>query len=246
MFKQLSIIAILFISTSCNNKTENVNLQQGIKTDTTIKASQIIFSEPQTIDSSSIVIYPLILEKTTYGGSYGSSSSGGGEKISYWNLIFYNTETATKHLLTTKNKILIYSINMGGFSSSSSGVWTSGINIFKDNIIYTVVSKDHNQNKSLDQDDPTYLFVSTKQGNDFRQISPDDYNITSWEVIKGTTKIIMQGQKDENGDKKFDQNDKTIPLIVDLGLNKQANETFENSYIDSLKKNLIGIWKQQE
>ena len=244
MLRQLSIIAILFILISCSNKTEDVNLQQGIKIDTTIKASQIIFSEPQIIDSSSIVIYPLILEKTTYGGNYGSS--GGGEKISYWNLIFYNTETATKHLLTTKNKILIYSINMGGSSSSSSDVWTSGINIFKDNIIYTVVSKDYNQNKSLDQDDPTYLFVSTKLGNDFRQISPDDYNITSWEVIKGTTKIIMQGQKDENGDKKFDQNDKTFPLIVDLGLNKQANETFENSYVDSLKKNLIGIWKQQK
>ena len=245
MLRQLSTITIIFILTSCNSKTEDINLQQGIKNDTMIKTSQIIFSEPQTIDSSSVVIYPLISEKTTYGGNYGSSG-GGGEKISYWNLIFYNTETGAKNLLTKKNKILIYSINMGGSSSSSSGIWTNGINIFKDNIIYTVVSKDYNQNKILDQGDPNYLYVSTKEGNGFRQISPDDYNIRSWEVVKGTTKIIMQGQKDENGDKKFNESDKTVPLIVDLGLNKQANETFENSYIDSLKKNLIGIWKQQK
>ena len=242
MLKLLSIILTVLILTSCNDTKQEVNLQQDLKNDTTAKAIQILFAEPQIIDSSHIIIYPLLFEKISYE-SYGSS--GGGEKTSYWNLIFYNTETAQQHLLTSDKKILIYSINLSSSSSSSSSgdIWTNGINIFKSNIIYTAVSKDYNSNNQLDQDDPNYLYVSDKEGNSFRQISPEDYNITSWDVVKGTSKISMQGQKDVNGDKKFDANDTTIPLVVDLTVMKPAVETFNNNYMDTLKQRLVTIWK---
>ena len=241
MLKQLSIVLTILILTACNDTNQDVNLQRDFKNDTTTKASQIIFAEPQIIDSSHIIIYPLLFEKTSYG-SYGSS--GGGEKMSYWNLIFYNTETTQQHLLTSDKKILIYSINLSNTSSSSSSdIWTNGINIFKSNIVYTAVSKDLNLNNQLDQDDPNYLYVSDKEGNGFRLISPEDYNIISWDVVKGTSKIIMQAQKDENGDKKFNANDATIPLVVDLNSMKPAVETFNINYIDSLKQKLVMIWK---
>src|SRR5829696_126597 len=240
MLKQLPIVITILILTACNDTKHDVNLQKDLKNDSTAKASQIIFAEPQIIDSSHTIIYPLLFEKTSYS-SYGSS--GGGEKTSYWNLIFYNTETAQQHLLTSDKKMLIYSINLSGSSSSSSSsyIWTNGINIFKSNIIYTAVSKDYNLNNQLDQDDPTYLYVSDKEGGNFRQISPEDYNVISWDVVKATSKIIMQGQKDENGDKKFDDNDKMIPLIVDLTLMKPASETFNSTYIDTLKQKLSNI-----
>ncbi len=241
MLKQLSFILTVFAFISCGNRYQDVNLQKGLKKDTTIKASQILFYDPLIIDSSHIIIYPLILEQTSYDNSYGSSR--GGEKTSFWNLVFYNTETAQQHLLTSDKKILIYSINLGS-SSSSDDTWTNGINIFKSNIIYTATSKDYNLNKQLDQDDPGYLYVSDKEGNNFRQISPEDYNITSWTVVKGTSKIIMQAQKDENGDKKFDTNDRAIPLVADLTLMKPAFETFNNNYIDTLKGKLVTIWKE--
>lgn len=244
MLKQLSFILAVVTLASCGNKEEDVNLQQSVKKDTTLKSNHILFAESQIIDSSHFIIYPLILEKA-YRDSYGSS--GGGEKTSYWNLIFYNTETSQQHLLTSDKKILIYSINIGGSSSSSSAsgnVWTNGINILKSNIIYTVVSKDYNLNNKLDQDDPSYLYISDKEGNSFRQVSPDDYNIITWDIVKGTSKIIMKGQKDENRDKKFDNNDSIIPLIVDLTWMKPAVETFNSNYIDSLKRKLITIWKK--
>lgn len=230
--------------TACSDNTRDVNLEDKLKKDTTANAQQIIFAEPQTIDSSNIVIYPLILEKESYGSSYGSSS--GGQRTSYWNLIFYNTETENQKLLTTDKKILIYSINFGSSSSSSyssADLWTNGINVFKENIIYTAVSKDYNANKQLDQNDPTYLFVSNRDGTNFRQVSPDNYNITSWNVIKGTTKIVIQGQKDNNGNKAFDENDAIIPLVVDIYSQKQAVETFMPTFIDSLKEKLVTIWK---
>jgi hypothetical protein len=67
-------------------------------------------------------------------------------------------------------------------------------------------------------------------------LSPDNYNVTSWDVVKGTSKIILQAQKDNNGDKKFNQNDEVIPLIVDVNTEKVATETFNQPYIDSLKR----------
>jgi hypothetical protein len=227
---------------SCSNDNQDINLQKRIQTDTSTSATAILFSEPQVIDSSHIIIYPLILEKTSYGSGFASSS--GGDRTSYWNLIFYNTDNNTQHSLTDNKKIIIYSFNLNGSSSSSSSdVWTDRINIYRDNIFYNVVSHDFNQNKYLDSDDPTYLYVSDKQGNNFRQLSPDNYNITSWEVVTGTSKIILQAQKDNNGDKKFDQNDQMVPLIVDVMAGKFAIETFSQAYIDSLKNVLSNTWK---
>ena len=244
MRRQILIIVTICFLLSCSNDSEEVNIQKRIQSDSSAKVATILFSSPQVIDSSQIIIYPLILEKTSSGS--GLSSSSGLEKTSFWNLIFFNANNNTQHLLTIDKRIVINSINMDGNSSSSSSssdIWKGGINIYDNNIFYDVVSKDLNQNNYLDVDDPTYLYVSDKQGNNFRQLSPDNYNITSWNVVKGTSKIILQVQKDNNGDKRFDQNDELIPFIVDVNTGKLATETFNNTYIDSLKKVLTNTWK---
>ncbi len=41
MRKHISIILTAFTMVSCNDKNQDVNLQQGFKNDTTVKASQI-------------------------------------------------------------------------------------------------------------------------------------------------------------------------------------------------------------
>jgi hypothetical protein len=246
MLKSLLFILTVSILTACSDGTQDVNLQEKLKKDTTVNSQQIIFAQPQAIDSSHIIIYPLIFQRETYGSSYGSSS--GGQRASYWNLIFYDTETQQNNLLTTDKKILIYTFNFGSSSSSSSyssdNSWSNGINIYKDHIIYTVVTNDYNANKQLDENDPTYLFVSNRDGTNFRQLSPDNYNISSWEVVKGTTKIIMQGQKDDNSDKSFNDKDAIVPLIVDVNDKTPAKETFTQNYIDSLKQRLLNIWRR--
>jgi hypothetical protein len=61
--------------------------------------------------------------------------------------------------------------------------------------------------------------------------------------VKGTSKIILQAQKDSNGDKKLDGNDEVIPLIVDVNTGKLATETFNQNYVDSLKQVLTNTWK---
>ncbi|MDX2279796.1 MAG: hypothetical protein NW218_09420 [Saprospiraceae bacterium] len=241
MAKLLFIFLPVFILTACANKRSDINLQEQLREDTTLNAQQIIFAQPQMIGNSQIVIYPLILEKETYAIGY--SGGKGVQRTRYWNLIFYNTETQNQNLLTTDKKILISSINWND-SPSSDDLLTSGFNVYKNNILYTVVANDYNANNQLDENDPTYLFVSNKDGTNFRQISPDSCNIDSWEVVKGTTKVIMQGQKDHNEDKVFDEKDATIPFVVDINSGKMAAEAFKQNFIDSLNLRLVKIWKQ--
>ncbi len=245
MFKYLIFITLILSFLSCSSKNNDINIQKGIRSDTSNTASSVLLATPQIIDSSHIVIYPLILEKTTSGG--GISSSYSSEKLSYWNLIFYNSDNKTQHLLVKDKKIVIHAIKRSdSHSSSSDNFWANGINIFKSNIFYEVVSKDFNQNNLLDDADPTYLCVSDKQGFNFRPLSPDNFNIVSWEVIKGTTKIILQGQKDANGDKKIDSNDPLIPLMVDISTGQLASEVFNKAYIDSLQSILTSTWQVEK
>jgi hypothetical protein len=243
MLRILLLLLPLAALTACTDTSQDVDVQEKLKKDSTVTAQQIIFAAPQIIDSSHIIIYPLIFQRESYGDSYGSS--GGGQITSYWNLGFYNTETQAQTMLTPDRKILIYSISHASSSSSTSGnMWENGVNIYKSNIVYTAVSKDFDANKKLDDDDPTYLFISNTDGTHFRQISPDNYNILSWEVVSRTAKIIMQGQKDDNGDKRFDDADATVPLIADVSLQKPVTETFRQNFVDSLKRRLVQIWKQ--
>jgi hypothetical protein len=226
---------------SCSENSQDLNLQKTIKNDTSAKAGSIVFAEPQIIDSSHIIIYPLVLERSTYGSGF--SSGSGGESTIYWNLLFFNTETNQKHLLFQDKRIAILSINSNEASSYRLNIFKSGIDIYKDNIFYEVIAKDYDQNGILNRNDPTYIFVSDKQGNNFRQLSPENFSVESWSVVKGTNKIILQARKDDNNDKRFDQNDAIIPLIVDVTSGKLSQMTFDQSYIDSLKGKLTKIWK---
>ena len=241
VIKQLAFVCFSVLLVSCGDKPEELDLQKELSTDSTVKSNQIVFTEPQIIDSSKFVIYPLLFEKVNYAGS--SGYSGGGRNI-YWNLIFYNPQNGESRLLVNNQKVLINAINSTITPLSLMAVnRENGINSYKKYIIYSAVSKDYNLNNLLDQQDPNYLFVSDREGSNFRQVSPEDYHIVSWKILKGTTKILMQSQKDDNGNQKFDNADKIIPLVVDLNTGKMASEIFSPKYIDSLKQELINTWK---
>ena len=228
-----------YIDVKCHIQNDTSITSSSPSEDVNDDAKPILFAGPQVVDSSHIIIYPLIFERTSSRSSF---SSGSDSKITFWNLVFYNSDNNTQHLLTYNKKVIINSIHFCGSSSSSSNddcIAQKGFNLYKNNILYDVTSTDFNHNDNLDDDDPNYLYVSDKQGNNFRQISPDNYNITSWEVLTGTSKIILQGQKDSNGDRKFDNNDQVTPMLVDITSGKVATEIFSRKYMDSLKRELL-------
>lgn len=222
-------------------------IKKGKGTESTKSLSPILFEEPQIIDTSGIIIYPLILERESGGNGFASSEYR--DRVTYWNLVFYNTLTNSKRLLVNNKRLVIYSFEIkessssSSFSSSSGSYSKTGININESNIFYNVISKDFNKTNYLDADDPTYLFVSDKTGGNFRQLSPENYHVLSWEIIPKTNKVILQAQKDDNNDKRFTEDDRVIPMIVDIKTAKQATPTFSKDFLDSLEINLNHSWK---
>jgi hypothetical protein len=236
-------LLIAIIIYSCGGR-DDADMRKELQKGDTLKKEniRILFGQTQILDSSNIIIYPLVLEQIYRSGSFSGSSYGGGETTSYWNLVFYNTETGTKTLLSPDQRIYISSYSIEDYPVSSSGseaAFREGYSIKGRRIFYNVISADLNGNGNLDTDDPTYLYVSDKEGRGFRQISPDGFDIVSWKTVKGTDKVIMEGRRDDNTDKKFSEEDVEEHFIVNVNSEAKAGAVYSNAYKDSLKAKFL-------
>ncbi|MDR2204821.1 MAG: hypothetical protein LBE36_01490 [Flavobacteriaceae bacterium] len=215
----------------------------------TINKLKLDFNQPVLIDSSAYVMYPLTLERNDENARRSFESKSYVEPTTYWNILFYNTKTEEYHLLDDNLKMLIYSYSPGNIERGSSS-WTSsdfyiGKNGYSqvDNLLYfSITTTDFNKDQKLNSEDPNYLFISDKTGKHFKQISPNNLYVKSWRTIKATNKILMMVTKDSNGNKKFDDEDESFPLIYDLTKNTTSTKIFPDDYKLKLKKKLYEQW----
>ncbi|WP_449398643.1 hypothetical protein [Chryseobacterium wanjuense] len=156
----------------------------------------------------------------------------------YWNIIFLNSNTNEYHLLTEK-KILILDYDYK--YKTEEGINFSGKT---DHIFYNVRSVDYNQDKLINEEDPVYLFVSDKFGNNFRQISPANYSLNNWKYIQTSNKVIMTATKDSNKNKVFDDKDEILTFEVILNKSETPKEVFNEGFKDKLKKLYDRDWKR--
>ena len=252
--RTLTIILILtFGLLSCNSKTEKPVNKKPLTAEeqkANLATLNLDFSQPVPIDSSVFVIYPLILknnDETERGSSSNSSPT------TYWNIVFYNTENNEYHLLDDKLKMVIYSYdprNTDGVSSSSSSKYSEYIENSSNQVdkllYYSIITTDFNHDGKLNSEDPNYLFISDKAGRHFKQISPDNLSVQSWQTIKSTNKILIQVISDSNNDKKFNEEDLIIPMVYDLNKNVTSKEIFKEDFKLQLKKLLDDQWTRKE
>lgn len=212
------------------------------------------FNQPVLIDSSVYVMYPLTLNNNEEEKRGFIESSSYSSPTIYWNIIFYNTANGEYHLLEEKRKMVIYSYNprnSNNYSTSSSSsdfnkYLESGYNYVDKLLYYSVTVLDFNNDGKLNAQDPSYLFISDKAGRNFKQVSPDNVNVTDWQTIKGTNKILIQVTKDTNNDKVFNNIDETIPMVYDLNTNEISKAIFKEEFIIKLKKQLDEQWTKKE
>ncbi len=190
-----------------NNPTNNVSVQTNS------------FSE---IDSSGIIMFPLSIGSNGRDG--GSFSYSGVPYNTNWNIIFYNSHTSQYYLLSDR-KMLISSIDIQTSSNDQADIAFT-----KRNIFYKVSVDDYNKDKKLNTEDPEYLFVSDKQGRNFKQISPSGYNMKSWQYIRSTNKIIMTVTKDANNDKSFGGNNEVCSFQINIDTETQPTEMFSTDF----------------
>jgi hypothetical protein len=244
--KSITFLLILGLL-SCGNKKEIPTDKESSaenKKETQLKTPKLSFNQPVQIDSSDYVMYPLDFNKDSEEGRVFSSK--GYEPTTYWNIIFYNTKNGVYHLLDDKLKMVIHSYTSSENDNSPSDFnnLESGISQNKKSLYYSITTIDFNKDGKYNSADPNYLFMSDNTGRTFKQISPHNFNVDSWVLIKGTNKILMKITKDTNGDKKFNGDDETIPFIYDPNKNSLSEEIFPDSFKTELKNIYGKHWRE--
>jgi hypothetical protein len=205
-----------------NDPKNNLNIQAGSFTE---------------IDSSGILMFPLSMGETPWDrGSLSYKDIPAGR---HWNIIFYNAKTGAHHLLS-EQKMLINSFE----SKYNSGGNTPIIPYLAKYIFYQVITTDYNSDKLLNDNDPQYLFISDKEGNSFRQLSPPGCHLRTWNFIKSANKVLITATKDSDSNKKFDEHDEVSVFEVDMEKEAPATEIFPQDLKNKLKLMYDKDWKK--
>ena len=208
------------IQTTENDPTENLNVQ---------------IEDFSEIDTTGIFMFPLRMGETkSRSESYGYKDM---PYNNYWNIIFYNSKSKEYHLLS-KQKMLI-SNYVTGFEND----YERKYNWSNKYIFYTIRIQDFNKDSLLTQKDPEYLFVSDKEGNNLRQVSPSNYDLNRWEMTQSEI-IILSATKDSNPNRIFDKEDEISIFQVDLKSNEPPKEIFSFEFKNELKKLYGRDWKR--
>ncbi len=212
---QIDSLAIL------NDPKNNLNIQTNS------------FSE---IDSSGVFMFPLSMGESGREGSSLSYKEMPGN--SYWNIIFLNSKTNESRLLTDK-KMLINSYEVKYYSNDNIAIATTSQYIF-----YIITTDDYNKDKLLNSEDPKYLFVSDKEGKNFRQLSPANYDLQTWQYVKSLNKVIFTLKTDSDANNKFDNKDEITAFEYDLNKDAAARALFSTDFKNKLKIKFDRDWKR--
>ncbi|MBD3905156.1 hypothetical protein NAL32_11060 [Chryseobacterium sp. Ch-15] len=232
------IIFILSMTSviSCSGNSESTTGSSNINQESPIENLNVQTANFSEIDSSGVLIFPLRM-----GESKRESESSSYKEIpqsEFWNIMFYNSATNNYYLLT-KDKILIENFNDDYYNDTET-ISTNKTNY----IFYTARSLDYNKDKLLNHQDPLYLYVSNKKGENFRQLSPNNFNLENWKYIKSTNKVVFSASKDSNKNNLFDDKDEVIAFEVNVDSNELAKEIFSNETKNELKKLYDRDWKK--
>ncbi|GAB0157091.1 hypothetical protein CHRYSEOSP005_23600 [Chryseobacterium sp. Alg-005] len=237
--KKIILPVVLYLSVfSCTKNPQNSENTPSVETEpSSIENLNIQTSSFTEIDSTGILIFPLQMgQNKREDGNYSYKEM---PDNTYWNIIFLNSNTNEYHLLTEK-KILILNYDYKYNADEEE------INVSKktDHIFYNVRSLDYNNDKLINENDPVYLFVSDRFGNNFRPISPANYSLNSWKYIQSSNKVIMTVTKDSNQDKLFDDKDEVVAFEIVLDQLETPKEVFQVELKDKLKKLYDRDWRR--
>lgn len=218
-----------FLLSSCDHPDGQgipVQNKSGKNNDVEKKALASVFNQAVPVGGTTVIMYPLALrtqDKEDEGLKRYSSHSDSGP---YWNIAFYDLKTGNSNLLDSARAIRINSFQK-----------------LKTLIIYKVTIRDHNGNDKLDDTDPVYLFTSDLNGKSFKQISPNDMDAQSFQVINRTETLLIQAVKDSNKDKKFGDDDDVIPMIFDATKATAAQQVFSTSFNKKVSQEFNKLYK---
>lgn len=182
------------------------------------KKEEINYSDPFQVDSSAYFLIPKLLDgdnKEDYGKGKGYFLWG-----NYSDIHFYNTATNQTKKLFGATLALIVPFTTGRqhyyYERQDEQAEKAPPNILPRHIVYLARTADYNGDKALDSDDPVYLYISTKTGDNLTRVTPEGFNVISWTLSKDKRLILVKLQQDKNGNKKFGNGDDDVYYRIDL------------------------------
>ena len=175
---------------------------------------EVNFSDPYQIDSSAYFLIPKLVDNDN------AAAFGKGKGYLPWghysDVFFYNSATNQVNKLFGGQLALINPFFARRNYYSNEKEKELPDNILSRHIIYLVRTSNFNRDNALDTEDPVYLYVSTKTGEKLRQLTPENFNVVSWTLSKDGKLILVKGQNDTNGNKKFGNGDDELYYRIDL------------------------------
>jgi len=193
-----SFLLILFVSTAivCSGQSAKVYRQ-----------SYDRFIE---LDSSSIILIPIEWDNNA---KIGEIKIQGNNRTK--NLIFYNPISDSVKFLFSDSLQIITSFD-GPLLSKRDSKDTTKRPRNKDQLYYSVINEDYNEDKKLDGDDPIYLYGSKYDGTSLTLLTIQHSSLKYYRYINDLNIILATLTIDENKDKKFDSRDSEILYKIDL------------------------------
>jgi len=163
----------------------------------------LFLSAPIQIDSSNILMIPVQIEDEKDQKSSIKLSPSDANCV---NLIFYNLDTDSSHILF-ENNVLIGIWNMsrryGDMETLNAVNMKKGISW----LFFYVTDQDYNNDKKLDRKDPRYVYATDRNGKNLRLISPENENVVQFYPYIKLGYIILKIQRDSNKDLIFNEKD---------------------------------------
>lgn len=175
---------------------------------------EVNFSDPFQIDSSEYFLIPKLIDndnQQAYGKGKGYLPWG-----NYSDILFYNSKTNHTNNLFNGQLALIAPFYSRRNYYGNDKEQDMPANILPGHIVYLARTDNFSGDNALDTDDPLYLYISTKTGDNLKQITPKGFNVVSWSVSKDKKMILVKGQNDKNGNKKFGNGDDELYYRIDL------------------------------
>jgi len=177
------------------------------------KKEEVNFSDPFQIDSSEYFLIPELVDndnKDIYGKGAGYLWGD------YMDIYFYNSTTKQTKKLFAGQLALIQTFSKRQYYYDKPREADIPANILPNHIIYLARTENFNGDNALDYQDPLYLYISTKTGDDLKQITPKGLNVLSWTLSKDKKMILVKVQNDKNKNKKFGNGDDQLYYRIDL------------------------------
>ena len=180
------------------------------------KKDEINFSDPLQVDSSEYFLIPKLIDndnQQAYGKGKGYVPWG-----NYSDIFFYNAQTNQSKKLFSEQLALIvpFFARRSYYDTDNNKAKETPANLLPKHIVYLARTENFNGDNALDTEDPIYLYISTKTGENLKQITPKGFNVITWTISKNNQLILVKGENDKNNNKKFGNGDDELYYRIDL------------------------------